>query len=154
MPRLDTRSTPLCSSAPEPPTSLPAGIGSAEPGAGDQSQDVFKRAQGTARTEPEQCGQRPDAAPTPQTFSPVNPPVTCSRVVFIIIQRLRVTWARVMTCPRPGSTTAAQRSGRSRCCRGGSLPWCQVAVPGLEQAVKAIAEQAGGEQRQQPRTVL
>jgi hypothetical protein len=39
-------------------------------------------------------------------------------------------------------------------CCGGSLPWCQVAVPSLEQAVKAIAEQARGEQRQQPRTVL
>src|SRR5579863_1234443 len=36
----------------------------------------------------------------------------------------------------------------------GLLPWCQVAVPGLNQAVKAVAEQAGGEQRQQPRTVV
>jgi hypothetical protein len=55
-----------------------------------------------------------------------------------------VTRARAMTCPCPNSTTAAQRSSWSRCCCGGSLPWCQVAVPGLEQAVKAIAEQAGG----------
>jgi hypothetical protein len=39
-------------------------------------------------------------------------------------------------------------------CRGSLSPRCEVAVPGLDQAVKAVAEQAGGEQRQQPRTVL
>jgi hypothetical protein len=42
----------------------------------------------------------------------------------------------------------AQQSGWPRLRSGALLAWGQVAVPGLDQAVKAVAEQAAGEQRQ------
>jgi len=67
---------------------------------------------------------------------------------------LRRDLREVTTRRRPSCAAAMRPGGRSRFCSGGLLPWCQVAVPGLDQAVKAVAEQAGREQRQQPRTVL
>jgi hypothetical protein len=49
--------------------------------------------------------------------------------------------------PEPRIAHGAQQSGRPGFCSGGLLAWCQVAVPDLEQAVEAVAEKAGGEQR-------
>jgi hypothetical protein len=71
----------------------------------------------------------------------------------ITTSRLAVPRIRAITRPRRSCAAGTQPAGRSRLCGGGLLPWCQVAVPGLEQAVKAVAEQAGREQRQQPRAV-
>lgn len=70
--------------------------------------------------------------------------------------RLSLAWEIPLLQPRDGCSRRRRR-GRlipdltGQIVAGALASWCQVAVAGLEQAVKAVTGKAGCEQGQQPR---